>query len=79
MHSALKRLRHWGVKVFSVATGTDITDETGKVVATIVGLKDEMLIEDLRKKTRRGMLGRVTQGFIIRDTEPFGSSPSRVA
>ncbi len=65
MHFALKRLRYWGVKVFSVANGTDITDETGNLVATITGLKDSMFVEDLRKKTRRGMLGRVTQGFSV--------------
>lgn len=65
MFHALKRLRHWGVRVFSVATGSDLTDETGKLVAAITGLKDEVFIEDLRKKTRRGMLGRVAQGFSV--------------
>src|ERR1700730_9686533 len=53
MHLAIKRFRYWGIKVFSVATSTDITDETGNIVATITGLKDSMFSEDLRKKTRR--------------------------
>src|SRR3990172_10269535 len=33
MHRALKVLRHHGVKVFSVATGTDLTSETGRILA----------------------------------------------
>ncbi len=65
MHHALKRLRHWGIRVFSVATGNDLTDETGKLVAAITGLKDEVFIEDLSRKTRRGMIGRVAQGFSV--------------
>jgi DNA invertase Pin-like site-specific DNA recombinase len=59
MHHALKRLRFWGIWVFSVATGNDIADDAGKLMATIVGLKDEVFIEDLRKKTRRGMMGQI--------------------
>jgi DNA invertase Pin-like site-specific DNA recombinase len=63
MHHALKRLRFWGIKVFSVSTGNDIADDTGKLMATIVGLKDEVFIEDLRKKTRRGMMGQIRRGM----------------
>jgi len=63
MHNAPKRLRFWGIQVFSVATGSDITDDSGKLMATIVGLKDEVFIEDLRKKTRRGMIGQIRRGM----------------
>ncbi len=51
MHSALKRLRFFGVKVFSVATGSDLTDKTGKLMASVMGWKDEMYVEDLMDKT----------------------------
>ncbi|MCL6554247.1 MAG: recombinase family protein, partial [Firmicutes bacterium] len=63
MYQALKRLRYWGVRVFSVSTGADLTDRTGKIVAALVGLKDELFIEDLRDKTRRGMLGQISRGY----------------
>ncbi len=63
MHSTLKRLRFWGTKVFSVSTGTDLTDKTGKLMASVVGWKDEIFAEDLRDKTRRGMMGQIKRGF----------------
>ena len=54
MHAAIARLRYLGIKVFSVATGSDLTDYGGRVVATVLGLKDEIFLEDLRAKTHRG-------------------------
>ena len=38
MYAALKRLRFWGVRVFSIATDTDLTDRAGKILAAVVGL-----------------------------------------
>lgn len=63
MHAALQRLQFWGVKVFSVATGADLTDKAGKLIATVIGWKDEAYLEDLREKTRRGLGGQVRRGF----------------
>lgn len=63
MHDALKRLCFWGVRVFPVAMGADLTDKTGRVLATVMGLKDEAFLEDLREKTRRGMAGQVRRNF----------------
>ncbi len=65
MHAALKHLKFWGVKLFTVATGTDLTDRTGKLMASVMGWKDEAYIEDLRDKTRRGMLGQVKRGYVV--------------
>ena len=62
MHDAIKRLRFHGIKVFSVATRSDLTDYGGRVMATVVGLKDELFIDDLRAKTHRGMAGIVRRG-----------------
>jgi len=62
MHQAITILRFLGVKVFSVATGSDLTDYSGRVLATVLGLKDEMFLEDLRAKTYRGMIGNVLRG-----------------
>ena len=65
MHHALKRLRFWGVKVFAVSTGADLTTQTGKLLASVVGWKDEAFLDDLRDKIRRGMTGRVKDGFSV--------------
>ena len=65
MHQALGVLRFLGVKVFSVATGSDLTDYGGRVLATVLGLKDEMFLDDLRAKTHRGMAGAVLRGRAV--------------
>ncbi len=63
MHHALKRLRFWGIRVIAVATGADLTDRTGRLLASVMGWKDEAFLEDLRDKTRRGMAGQVRRGL----------------
>lgn len=63
MHTALRRLQFWGIKVFSVATAADLTDKAGRLIATVVGWKDEAYLDDLRDKTRRGLAGQVRRGF----------------
>jgi site-specific DNA recombinase len=65
MHQALGVLRFLGIKVFSVATGSDLTDYGGRVLATVLGLKDEMFLDDLRAKTHRGMAGAVLRGRAV--------------
>jgi site-specific DNA recombinase len=57
MHAALRRLRFWSVSVFSIETGADITDQSGRLVASVKGLMDEAYLDTLREKTSRGMLG----------------------
>jgi DNA invertase Pin-like site-specific DNA recombinase len=63
MHQALERLTFWNVRVFSVATGSDLTDRTGRLVASVMGWKDEAFLADLRDKTRRGMQGQLLRGL----------------
>ncbi len=63
MYHALDRLRFWGVRVIVGNTGADLTDRTGRLVASVMGWKDEAFLDDLRDKTRRGMMGQITRGF----------------
>ena len=63
MHAALQRLQFWGIKVFYIATGTDLTEKAGRLIATVIGWKDEAYLDDLRDKTRRGLGGQVRRGF----------------
>jgi DNA invertase Pin-like site-specific DNA recombinase len=62
-HLALRKFRFWEVKVFDASTGAELTSKSGKVIATVIGLKDEIYLDDLADKTRRGMLGQVQRGF----------------
>ncbi len=63
MYEALKRLKFWNVQVFTVATGADLSDRTGRVLATVMGLKHETDLEEIRDRTRRGMAGQITRGY----------------
>ena len=58
-----KRLKYEGVRVVSVADGLD-TDQLGaKMQYTMKALMAESYIDDLRDKTRRGMVGRALRGY----------------
>ncbi len=63
MHHALKRLRFWGVQIFSVTAGTELTSKTGRLLASVMGWKDEAYLDDLREKTHRGLAGQARRGF----------------
>lgn len=46
-----------------MATASDLTDRTGRLVASVMGWKDEAFLADLRDKTRRGMQGQFSRGL----------------
>ncbi len=71
MYHALDRLRFWGIRVIVGNTGADLTDRTGRLVASVMGWKDEAFLEDLRDKTRRGMSGQIARGFGV-GGRPYG-------
>ncbi len=47
MHAALKRLRFWRIPVMVASTRIDLTDPMGKLLASVLGWKDETYVEDL--------------------------------
>ncbi len=63
MHAALRRLRFWDVRVYSIETGADLTGKMGNIVATVMGLRDETFLDALREKTHRGQMGQVMRGY----------------
>ncbi len=63
MHIALRRLRFWGIKVFAIDSGADLTDKSGGIVAAVTGWRDETFIDSLREKIHRGTVGQVRRGF----------------
>ncbi len=56
-------MRFWGIKIFSIAAGTELTSKAGKLIASVLGWKDEAYLEDLREKTHRGLSGQARRGF----------------
>jgi DNA invertase Pin-like site-specific DNA recombinase len=46
----------------SAGTRADIRS-SGRLLASVIGWKDEAYLEDLREKTRRGLAGQVRRGF----------------
>ena len=63
MLTLMAELHYYGVTVVSVADGLDSENEEAKLGFQIRGIFNEMQINDIRKKTLRGMLGQKSRGF----------------
>jgi DNA invertase Pin-like site-specific DNA recombinase len=58
----LKRLKFSGVRVIAIADGVDTAREDSKLNAGLRGLMGELYLDDLAKKTHRGLKGRALDG-----------------
>jgi DNA invertase Pin-like site-specific DNA recombinase len=65
MLSVLAELRFQGVRVVSVADGLDSSDEDATIGIQVRGLFNELQLQDLRKKTLRGLMGQKERGFSV--------------
>jgi DNA invertase Pin-like site-specific DNA recombinase len=65
MLSILAELRFQGVRVVSVADGLDSNDEEATIGIQVRGLFNELQLQDLRKKTLRGLMGQKERGFSV--------------
>lgn len=63
MHRAIELFQFWRIRILAVATGTDLTDRAGGILASVKGWMSEEYLHDLRDKVRRGMLGQLQRGF----------------
>ncbi len=63
MHRAIALLKFWGVKVFCVASNTELTSVSGRLLASVVAWKDEAYLEDLSDRTHRGLAGQARRGY----------------
>ena len=59
----LRRLEHWGIRIIGVSDGYDSRAESRKVTRAVRGLINDIYLDDLRKKTHRGLSGRVDRGM----------------
>lgn len=65
MLSILAELRFQGVRVVSVADGLDSNDEEATIGIQVRGIFNELQLQDLRKKTLRGLMGQKRRGFSV--------------
>lgn len=62
LQSELRRLKFAGVRVIAIADGLDTARDDAKLNAGLRGLMGELYLDDLAKKTHRGLTGRALQG-----------------
>ena len=58
----IRRLEHRGIRIIGIADGYDSQSKTRKLHRGMRGLINEVYLDDLREKTRRGLAGRVARG-----------------
>lgn len=60
---AAKFLIHWGIRIVGVSDGVDSTRDDFKLVFGMRSMIGEMYVDDLAKKTHRGLMGKALNGF----------------
>ncbi len=63
MLTLVLKFNYFQVKIISVADGINTDDESSKLGIQIRGLVNELYLDDLRKKTMRGLEGQKLRGF----------------
>ena len=63
MLTLMAEFHYHGVRVVSVADGLDSEDDDANLGIQIRGIFNELQVNDIRKKTLRGMLGQKKRGF----------------
>ena len=61
--TARRRLIHWGVRLIGVSDGIDTAAKGHKMLSGFKGIMNEVFLDGLRDKTRRGMVGQVLKGY----------------
>ncbi len=78
MLTMVLRFNYLNAKIVSVSDGIVTSDENSKLGIHMRGLMNELYLDDLRKKTMRGMEGQQLRGFSTGEkvygyrSEPFG-------
>jgi DNA invertase Pin-like site-specific DNA recombinase len=60
---AIRTLKYNGVRVIGVSDGTDTSRDGYKIETGLRGLMSELYLDDLAKKTHRGLAGQALAGF----------------
>jgi DNA invertase Pin-like site-specific DNA recombinase len=68
----VRRLEHRGVRIVGVSDGYDSEMCGSRVMRSIRGLINDIFIDDLRKKTHRGLAGLAGRGHYVGSVAPYG-------
>lgn len=60
---ARRRFVHWGIRLIGISDGIDTSAKGHKMLSGFKGLMNDFFLDDLRDKTRRGMVGQVLKGY----------------
>jgi DNA invertase Pin-like site-specific DNA recombinase len=63
MLSLVLKFNFWHISIISVSDGINTEDENAKLGIQLRGLVNELYLDDLRKKTMRGLEGQKLRGF----------------
>lgn len=59
----VRRLEHRGIRIIGVSDGYDTeSGESRKLLRGVRGMINETYVDDLRKKTHRGLIGQIARG-----------------
>lgn len=58
-----RRLVHWGIRLIGISDGIDTNHKGHKLHAGMKALMNDVFLDDLRDKTRRGMVGQALKGY----------------
>ncbi|MDR1461539.1 MAG: recombinase family protein [Azoarcus sp.] len=67
----IRRLKYAGVRVIGVSDGTDTARDGYKLETGLRGLMSELYLDDLAKKTHRGLKGQALDGYSA-GGQPYG-------
>jgi site-specific DNA recombinase len=59
----IRQLKHIGIRVIGVSDGLDTSRDGYKLEAGLRGLMSELYLDDLAKKTHRGLMGQAIEGY----------------
>ena len=65
MLSVISNLHFEGIRIVSVSDGLDSDDEESKLGIQIRGIFNELQLQDLKKKTLRGLIGQKRRGYSV--------------
>ncbi|PKO51033.1 MAG: recombinase family protein, partial [Betaproteobacteria bacterium HGW-Betaproteobacteria-21] len=60
---AVRRLKFSGIRIIGVSDGTDTSRDGYKLETGLRGLMSEWYLDDLAKKTHRGLMGQALEGY----------------
>ena len=60
-----RKLVFWGVRFIGLSDGFDTAQKGHKMLSSFKGIMNEVFLDDLRDKTKRGMEGQILKGYHV--------------